>query len=80
MKPGLSLSLDWESATGKDYDLEVSDDARQWMVVQSISGNTKSGWLTYSDLKASGRYVRLHGKTRATAYGFSLWELQVFGS
>ena len=26
------------------------------------------------------RYVRLYGTQRATSYGYSLWEFQVFGS
>ncbi|MDX6330249.1 MAG: hypothetical protein QOI83_2632, partial [Streptomycetaceae bacterium] len=28
----------------------------------------------------SGRYVRMNGTARATGYGYSLWEFQVYGS
>ncbi len=28
---------------------------------------------------ATGRYVRVHGRTRATAYGYSIYEMQIFG-
>ena len=28
----------------------------------------------------TGRYVRMYGTARATAYGYSLWEFQVFGT
>jgi len=31
-------------------------------------------------LSGSGRYVRLPARTRATPYGISLYEFQVFGS
>jgi len=73
------VKLDWETATGKDYDIQVSDDGQAWNTVKSVTGNTKSGWLDYPGLDAEGRYLRIHCKTRATGYGFSLWEIQVFG-
>jgi len=31
-------------------------------------------------VSGSGRYVRLYGTARATQYGYSLWEFQVYGS
>ena len=73
------MRLDWEAATGKDYDIDVSDDGQEWKTVQTVVGNTKSGWLDYPGLDGEGRYLRIHGKTRATSYGFSLWEIEVFG-
>jgi lysophospholipase L1-like esterase/pimeloyl-ACP methyl ester carboxylesterase len=73
------VKLDWEAATGKDYDIDVSDDGQAWKTVQAVTSNTKSGWLDYPGLDVEGRYLRVHGKTRATGYGFSLWEIQVFG-
>jgi len=73
------VRLDWETAAGKDYDIEVSDDGLSWTTVKSVIDNTKTGWVEYPDLNTSGRYVRINGKTRITKYGFSLWEIQVFG-
>ncbi len=73
------VKLDWEHAAGKDYNLEVSDDAATWTTIKSITNNSQTGWLDYPNLKATGRYVRIHGLTRTTEYGFSLWEFQVFG-
>ena len=74
------IKLDWENAAGKDYDLEVSDDAQSWTAVKSVRDNSQVGWLDYPDLNAHGRYVRMNGKARTTDYGYSLWEFQVFGS
>lgn len=74
------IKLDWEHAAGRDYDLEVSDDAQNWTTVKSVQGNAAGGWLDYPDLNAHGRYVRMNGKARTTQYGFSLLEFQVFGS
>ena len=31
-------------------------------------------------VSGSGRYVRMYGTQRATQYGYSLWEFQVFGT
>jgi len=74
------IKLDWEQAAGKDYDLEVSDDAQNWTLVKSVRGNAQAGWLDYPDLHAHGRYVRMNGMARTTEFGFSLYEFQVFGS
>jgi alpha-L-fucosidase 2 len=73
------VKLNWEQAAGKDYDIEVSDDADTWKTIKSITNNSETGWLDYPGLIAKGRYVRINGKTRTTQYGFSLWEFQVFG-
>lgn len=72
------VRLNWEAAAGKDYDIEVSDDAKSWTTVKSIAGNSKTGWLEYPDLNTKGRYLRINGKSRATEYGFSLWEIEIF--
>jgi len=31
-------------------------------------------------LSGSGRYVRMNGTARGTAYGYSLFEMQVYGT
>jgi beta-glucosidase len=31
-------------------------------------------------VSGSGRYVRMYGTARATPYGYSLWEFQVYGT
>jgi beta-glucosidase len=31
-------------------------------------------------VSGSGRYVRMYGTARATGYGYSIWEFQVYGS
>jgi allantoicase len=73
------VKIDWETATGKAYDIEVSDDATKWTCIQSVKDNSATGWLDYPKLKAKGRYVRLNMKARATEWGYSIFEFQVFG-
>ena len=54
------VKLDWETAAGKDYVIEVSDNAKDWKTVKSIKDNSQTGWLDYPALQAQGRYVRIN--------------------
>ncbi|MFF9151517.1 discoidin domain-containing protein [Streptomyces sp. NPDC014846] len=70
--------LNWEAAYGKDYRLQISKDAATWTDLKSVTGS--DGGTDTVDVSGQGRYVRLQGVHRATQWGYSLWELQVFGS
>jgi hypothetical protein len=71
--------LRWETAYGRGYKLQVSNDASTWSDVYSTT--TGDGGVDDITLAspASGRYVRLLGTQRATVYGYSLWEFEVYG-
>ena len=70
--------LNWEAAYAKKYRIETSDDGTTFTPAATVdNGDGKTDELTVT---AHGRYVRLVGLTRATSYGYSLWEMQVFGS
>jgi hypothetical protein len=70
--------LDWEAAYAEKYRIEVSDDGTNFTAASTVdNGDGKTDDLT---LNAHGRYVRFVGVTRATSYGYSFWEMQVFGS
>ncbi|RZK22834.1 MAG: T9SS type A sorting domain-containing protein [Hymenobacter sp.] len=72
--------LFWEAAFGKDFKLEVSDDAQTWRGFSRVSGNTaRTNDLAISP-GATGRYVRMHGLQRGSGYGYSLWEFKVYGT
>jgi hypothetical protein len=71
-------TLNWETAYGKAFQIQVSNDATNWTTVYSTTTGT-GGDQTVS-LSGSGRYVRMYGTQRSTQYGYSLWEFQVFGS
>jgi hypothetical protein len=74
------VSINWESAGAKDFDIQVSDDAESWTTVKSVDNNNQVGILIYPDLDTQGRSVRINCKTRLTGYGFSIRELGVYGS
>ena len=73
------IKIYWENARGKDFDVQVADVVGQWTTVRSVTSNSA---LTndFTGLTARGRYVRMYGTARTTAYGFSIFELEVYGS
>lgn len=72
------LAVHWEAAFAADYDIHVSQDGNEWTRARSITGS--DGGLDDIALDAVGRYVRLQGVKRATNWGISLWQLEVFGT
>ncbi|GGL62673.1 hypothetical protein GCM10010129_02830 [Streptomyces fumigatiscleroticus] len=72
------IVLDWEAAYGKDYRIQLSQDGGTWTDVKTVTGS--DGGTDSLDVSGQGRYVRMQGVHRATPYGYSLWEFQVFGT
>ncbi len=76
------VNLLWQYAGGKDYKIQISDYPwGPWTDCISITGNTTTGsYLTHSFPAQTGRFVRVYGTARTTAYGYSIEDLQVFGT
>lgn len=73
------VKLNWEAAYGKSYQLQISSNASDWTAIYSTT--TSSGGIQdLTGLSGTGRYVRLFGTVRSGIYGYSLWELEVYGS
>ncbi|RYY04977.1 MAG: discoidin domain-containing protein [Gammaproteobacteria bacterium] len=70
------VSLLWESAYGKAYNIQVSNDAVTWTTIKSITNG--DGGIDDNAVSGSGRYVRVQGVTRGTGYGYSLWNFEVY--
>jgi beta-glucanase (GH16 family) len=73
-----SVTLNWETAYAKAFKIQTSDNGSTWTDVYSTS--TATGGVQTVSVNGSGRYVRMYGTTRATQWGYSLWEFQVYGS
>jgi beta-glucosidase-like glycosyl hydrolase len=73
-----SVKLNWETASGKAYKIQVSTDASNWIDVYSTTTGT-GGIENISFNPVIARYVRMYGTVRNTVYGYSLWEFEVFG-
>ncbi|MEN0130415.1 MAG: discoidin domain-containing protein [Brevundimonas sp.] len=72
------FDLTWEAAYASKYTIATSNDGTTWTTV--VNGTATSPAKQSLTATASGRYVRLTGTQRATAYGTSLFEFQVLGS
>ncbi|MFF4705641.1 discoidin domain-containing protein [Streptomyces sp. NPDC001288] len=70
--------LNWEAAYGKDYKVQISANGSSWTDLKSVTGG--DGGNDTLAVSGQGRYVRMQGVHRATQYGYSLWEFQVFGT
>jgi beta-glucosidase len=71
-------TLIWENAYATGYRIEVSDNGTAWSSIYTTT--TGKGGTENLGISGKGRYVRFHGTARATGYGYSLWEFQIFGS
>ncbi|MEU8270469.1 discoidin domain-containing protein, partial [Sphaerisporangium sp. NPDC049002] len=70
--------LNWEAAYAKSFQIQVSNDASTWTNVYATT--TGTGGTQTLNVTGTGRYVRVYGTARGTAYGYSLWEFQVYGT
>jgi len=69
----------WEVAYAKGFQIQTSNDNSTWATVyENDSGN---GGTTTVGLNGVGvRYVKMYAYVRATEFGYSIWELQIFSS
>ncbi|MER6176225.1 glycosyl hydrolase family 8 [Streptosporangium sp. NPDC001681] len=72
------VKLTWEAAYGKSYRIETSPDGNVWTSVYSTTSG--DGGVDDLTLSGTGRYVRMYGTARGTVYGYSLYEMEVYGS
>ena len=70
--------LTWEGAYGKAYKIQTSTDGKTWKTVKNVT-NGKGGEETVAFNSTDARYVRMQGVERALPYGYSLWEMEVYG-
>lgn len=70
--------LTWETAYGDQYLIETSTDNSSWTT--AVTENASDGGTdTHQFSAVSARYVRMTGVSRATAWGYSLYEFEVYG-
>lgn len=73
------VKITWEAARARDYYIEVSSDRSTWTNIKTVAGNS-TNVNDNTNLSGTGRYVRIYGTARATSYGYSIWELEVYGT
>jgi hypothetical protein len=70
--------LQWEAAYATAFQIQTSSDGTNWTSIYSTT--TGTGGTQTLNVTGTGRYVRMLGTQRATQYGYSLWEFQVYGT
>ncbi|WP_197038466.1 DUF1996 domain-containing protein [Herbidospora cretacea] len=70
--------LRWEAAYATAYQIQTSTDGTSWTTVVTRTAQT-GGVQTINFTQTSARYIRVYTTARATAYGVSLWEFEVYG-
>jgi hypothetical protein len=73
-----TVGLNWEAAYATAFQIQTSSDNASWNTIYSTT--TGTGGIQTLTVTGTGRYIRVYGTTRATAYGYSLWEFQVYGT
>jgi beta-glucosidase len=72
-----SIGLLWETAYASAFQIQVSNDNATWTTVYSTTTGT-GGSETFS-VSSTARYVRVYATVRATQWGDSIFEFDVYG-
>ena len=69
--------LQWEASYAKSYRLQVSTDGTNWTDIYSRTDSR--GGTEKIPVSAQGRYVRMQGVEKSGPWGYSLYEMEVYG-
>jgi beta-glucanase (GH16 family) len=72
------VTLNWEAAYGRAFQIQTSADGTNWTTIYSTT--TGTGGVQNLAVTGTGRYIRMYGTQRGTPYGYSLWEFSVSGT
>jgi hypothetical protein len=71
------VKINWETAYAKDYQIQTSSDGSTWTSIRTVTGGD-GGLDDLTGLSGTGRYLRVYGTQRATVYGYSIYEIEVY--
>ena len=72
------VAIHWETAYAKAFQIQTSNDNSTWTTIYSTT--TGTGGTQTLNVSGSGRYIRMYGTVRATQYGYSIYEFQVYSA
>ncbi len=71
--------LNWETAYAKTFTIQTSATGTGgWTDITPVT--TGQAGVQTLNVSGTGEFVRMNGLTRATPWGYSLWEFQVYGT
>ncbi|MGB5326151.1 MAG: discoidin domain-containing protein, partial [Pseudomonadales bacterium] len=71
--------IHWEAANAATYKIQGSSDNINWVTLSTEFGGTFGARTDVVTLSGSYRYMRMLGLTRSSQYGYSIFEMQVYG-
>jgi len=75
------IKVIWETANAKNYTITAGTDTSAMLTLVSASnmpvGPRTDAW--YDSVSGNFRFIRINGIARNTGYGYSIWELKIFG-
>jgi hypothetical protein len=71
------VKIIWEAAYGKNYTIQTSNNGTSWSNLKTITNNTQLV-NDHTGLSAYARYIRIHATQRATEWGYSIHEVEVY--
>ena len=72
------VAIHWETAYAKAFQIQTSNDNSTWTTIYSTT--TGTGGTQTLNASGSGRYIRMYGTVRATQYGYSIYEFQIYSA
>ena len=71
------VRVHWEAAFGRAYEVQLSPNGTTWTTAHTTT--TGDGGVDDVPVSGTARYVRIHGTGRGTQWGYSIWDLNVYG-
>ncbi|WP_436761080.1 discoidin domain-containing protein [Streptosporangium sp. V21-05] len=72
------VAIDWEDSYAKGYKVQTSPDGRTW--TDRFTETAGNGGTDLVDLNADTRYVRMLGTAKSGQWGYSIYEMRVYGA
>ena len=73
-----SVKIAWENAYAKEYTIDVSTNGVDYQTIYTQAAS--NGGDEVFNVTGTARYFRVNCTKRATGYGNSIWELEVYGT
>ncbi|MCR5703360.1 MAG: discoidin domain-containing protein [Eubacterium sp.] len=75
------VNIVWEGASAATYTIDISTDGTKYETVATVISDQGERWdiVEFAQMK-SARYIRIYGTSRTTQYGYSIWDMAVYGT
>lgn len=75
-----SVAFKWENAYATEYNIQVSKDGKAYDTVKTMTADKAETIEVPLDEAVEARYVRIECVKNALNYGYSIWEMGVYGT